>query len=421
MAVLLAGLIVSTAGRSEADPLVEGERLAPPNIILIMADDLGTRAFAEVATPGIDKMAADGLSFSFAHSTPLCTPTRVQIMTGKYGFRNYTKFGELRPGETTFAHLLKAAGYETCIVGKWQLGGDAYAPYAFGFDDYCLWQLGFSGYHERYHNPRLIRNTVEEKHHSGEYGPRLFTDHLKAFVQKHREGPFFVYYPMVLPHRPNVPVPGSAPYERVLGEERASSDPRFFAEQVGYMDALVAEILTFLQTEGLAERTLVMFTTDNGTSGEIEVPTGSGRVMGQKGHTNLLATHVPFVVWGPGFVAPGVSDRLLDFTDILPTLVEAAGSPLHPSFQTDGISFFADLRGTPGMNRDWIFCHYDSGKPDFPLSRFVFDREWKLYADGTVFNVAEDPLETVPLESAALSPTALVRIRQFESILQELR
>lgn len=205
-------MVGGLSGMVGADP----ER--PPNIILIMADDLGIHDFKALPTPELDRMAGEGMRFTFAHATPLCTPSRVQLMTGLYTFRNYTQFGELRPGETTFAHLLKGAGYRTCIVGKWQLGGNAYAPYAFGFDDYCLWQLTFGGYHERYHNPRLIRNTRMEAYSEGEFGPRLFVDHLKQFVAENQDRPFLVYYPMTLPHRPNVPTPHSPEYGSLKAE-----------------------------------------------------------------------------------------------------------------------------------------------------------------------------------------------------------
>jgi arylsulfatase A len=396
----------------------------PPNIILIMADDFGIRSFEQQDTPQLDRMAREGVSFDFAQSTPLCTPSRVQIMTGQYSFRNYTGFGKLRPGETTFAHVLKAAGYRTTIVGKWQLGGNAYAPYGFGFDDYCLWQLTFGGYHERYHNPRIIRNGEVVKYSNGEYGPRLFTDHLLEFVAENRDRPFFAYFPMALPHRPMTPTPDTPGYLERVGSsnQEVGSSPEFFGDQVRYMDRLVGEILDRLRELGLAENTLVLFTTDNGTGDEISVDLAGRKVPGQKGLTNLLGTHVPLIAWGPGSVPAGErSSRLVDFTDVLPTLAEAAGTKLPPDLSVDGVSFYHQLLGQAGPERDWVFCHYDPGKAHLPVARFVFNREWKLYEDGRVFHLAEDPLEEYPRDVAVVPAAARSILTDFESVLQRMR
>ncbi|MEX2141381.1 MAG: sulfatase-like hydrolase/transferase, partial [Pirellulales bacterium] len=121
------------------------EESTRPNIVLIMADDLsyeclGVNGGRSYKTPHLDALAAGGVRFTHCYSTPLCTPSRVQLLTGKYNFRNYTQFAHMDLRETTFADLLKSAGYRTCIAGKWQLSGDAQAPQQIGFDEYCLWQ-----------------------------------------------------------------------------------------------------------------------------------------------------------------------------------------------------------------------------------------------------------------------------------------
>lgn len=417
---ILAALAVATGFLTGIGAATPG---SPPNIILIMADDLGIRDFQSLPTPALDRMAEEGMSFTFAHATPLCTPSRVQIMTGVYNFRNYTRFGELRPGETTFAHLLKSAGYRTCVVGKWQLGGNAYTPYAFGFDDYCLWQLTVGGYQERYHNPRILRNAVPETYRNGEFGPRLFVDHLKRFVAENQDVPFFVYYPMVLPHRPNVPTPHSPSYAALAAHSfaEAASDPRHFPDQVRYLDALVGEIIEYIDEAGLGERTLILFTTDNGTSDEVEVDMAGRPVPGQKGRTNILGTHVPLLARWSATITPGTSDRMVDFTDFLPTMAEAAGLPAPLPLQTDGISFFRDLLNQPGPRRDWIFCHYAPGKNDDTVTRFVHDREWKVYGEGTVYHIAGDPLETAPVDPRALDGPTLGRLDVLRDILQQMK
>jgi arylsulfatase A len=136
-----------------------------PNIILILGDDIGfetVSAYGSTSykTPRIDAMAKQGVLFEQCYAQPLCSPSRIQIMTGKSNFRNYEKWGYLDQNETTFAHLFKSHGYATCIAGKWQLKGDAYAPYKSGFDEYLLWNLmdTSSTYNERYKDPKLIEN-----------------------------------------------------------------------------------------------------------------------------------------------------------------------------------------------------------------------------------------------------------------------
>jgi arylsulfatase A len=118
---------------------------AKMNVILILADDVGFECIhacgSTYHTPNIDRMAERGMLFKHCHAQPLSTPSRVQLMTGKYNHRNYTQFAYLDPKEKTFAHLAKEAGYTTCIAGKWQLGYDSRLPEVFGFDSYCLWQL----------------------------------------------------------------------------------------------------------------------------------------------------------------------------------------------------------------------------------------------------------------------------------------
>ena len=218
IAVLLVSLVVA------ASPVVAAER--KPNIILIMADDVSWECFGcygaeDYRTPNIDQLAADGIKFQHCYSTPICTPSRVKIMTGKYGFRNYTHFGYLDPSQRTFGHLLQDEGYRTAITGKWQLNGlynslpghqDSSRPLKAGFDESLLWQVtkgkgGDGG--ERFWNAPLEHNGkfISRQENQGTYGPDLMTDFVCDFIQRNQERPFFVYYPMVLVHNPFVPTP----------------------------------------------------------------------------------------------------------------------------------------------------------------------------------------------------------------------
>lgn len=179
-----------------------------PNIILIMADDIGVECLScygsdDHQTPHLDALAASGIRFEHAHSQPLCTPSRVQIMTGIHNNRNYVRFGLLDPEAVTFGNLLRDAGYRTSVFGKWQLEGGHEAPDGFGFDEYFLWQL--TRRPSRYPNPGFETDGREVDFKNGEYGPDVVTDMICRFMEENREGPFLVYYPMMLPHWPFVP------------------------------------------------------------------------------------------------------------------------------------------------------------------------------------------------------------------------
>ena len=176
-----------------------------PNIVLIMADDmgyecLGVNGSTEYQTPNLDRLANKGIHFEHSYSQPLCTPSRVKIMTGKYNFRNYEDFGYLNPNQVTFGNLLKDAGYATCIAGKWQLNGlyskreghlDVNRPYEFGFDEYCLWQLVHGrGEGERFANPLITQNGEDLPRDPDAYGPQVFTDYICNFIDRKAGQPF---------------------------------------------------------------------------------------------------------------------------------------------------------------------------------------------------------------------------------------
>lgn len=404
-----------------------------PNIILIMADDLGFETIgsyggASYKTPRIDQMAAAGVQFNNCYSQPICTPSRVQIMTGKSNFRNYERFGYLNPKETTFAHLLKSEGYATCIAGKWQLKGDEYAPYKAGFDEYVLWQLTFTSYNERYKNPRVVKNGEQIKYKNGEYGPQVFTDYIKGFMERHKDEPFLVYYPMVLTHRPYVPSPDSDDYDDFGaasgGDSKAAiTDPVYFKDEVEYMDKVVGEIIDKTQELGIDEHTLILFTGDNGTGHEITSIMKDGReIPGMKGETSEYGRHVPLVAYWSGTIKPGqVNEDLIDFSDFLPTLCDAAKVKVPETFITDGYSFLPSLLGQDYTPRDWIFCHYDCGKEQYPKRRFVHNKEWKLYESGAIYQISKDPMEQNVIAESDLLPAQKALISSFKGVFKQIQ
>ncbi len=406
-----------------------------PNIILIMADDMGFETIgcygsASYKTPRIDKMAEDGVKFEYCFSQPLCTPSRVKIMTGKSNFRNYERFGYLNLNETTFAHVLKSHGYSTCIAGKWQLRGDEYAPYKAGFDEYLLWNImdTASTYSERYKNPRLLENGKRKKYENGEYGPELFVNFIKNFMERKKDTPFLVYYPMVLPHRPFVPSPDNGiEYDEFKvvnrGEPGGSpSDTIYFKDEMAYIDKIVGEIIDKIHELGINENTLILFTGDNGTGREIISTMNDGKkIPGMKGVSNKYGMHVPLVAYWNGKIKPGqVNDNLVDFADFLPTFCDAADIKLPETFITDGISFLPQMLGQDYSPREWLFCHYDPQKGGFDKKRFVYNREWKLYETGEIYNVVNDPMEQYPIAENDLNPEQRKLIATFRDVFPKM-
>lgn len=209
--MLLRGSIILLVAAVACQPSFAAES-RQPNIILIMADDLGYECIGangceSYETPNLDELAASGMRFENCYVQPLCTPTRVQLMTGIYNSRNYIRFAAIDPKATTFGNLLKNAGYATGVAGKWQLGHARDLPKRLGFDEACLWQ--HTRRPARFTNPGLEYNGQERDFTNGEYGPKLVNDFALDFVTRHHHEPFFLYYPMILTHNPYQPTPDS--------------------------------------------------------------------------------------------------------------------------------------------------------------------------------------------------------------------
>jgi arylsulfatase A len=390
-----------------------------PNIILILADDLGYEGLscygsASYETPHLDRLAATGIRFNHCYSQPICTPSRVQLMTGRYNQRNYEGFGYLNPRETTFGTLMRDAGYATCIAGKWQLNGggmketdishegwdDHTRPFAFGFDEFLLWQVTRRRDEgERYANPLLLKNGLELPGNPESYGPDVFCDFVLDFIERKKDQPFFVYYPMALVHEPFVPTPDSKDWS----DESLRYDDRTerFAPMVSYMDRIVGRIVAGLDAAGVRENTLILFTGDNGTHATVTSLMRDGRtITGAKGLMTDGGTRVPLIGNWPGHIAPGgVTDDLVDFTDFMPTLLDAAGALPSVPDNRDGQSFLPRLKGQPYHAREWVFSHYwgERGRTREGAQEFARDQRWKLYDDDRFYDVAHDPLEASPL------------------------
>lgn len=408
-----------------------------PNIILIMADDVGWEAFGcygaeDYQTPNIDALAAKGVRFAHCYSTPICTPSRVQIMTGQYSFRNYTHFGYLNPENKTFGHLMQDAGYKTAIAGKWQLNGlynnlpgydDNTRPNKAGFDEYCLWQLTqVAGKGERFWSPLLEHNgkVLSAKENEGRYGPDILCDFICDFMERNKEKPFFAYYPMVLVHDPFVPTPetiGDAPRTQAANKRNKNKKANFQA-MVNYMDKLVGRIVAKTEELGIAENTIIIFTADNGTHPSITSQWNGQPIKGGKGGLKDMGTHVPLVAYWKNHSPNGkVLDDLVDFTDLYPTLAEAAGIELGKNDPIDGTSFLPQLCGEKGNPRDWVLCHYQPYWNKQP-GQFARTEKYKLYRDGRFYTPASDLKEENDLADRVKGEHGATEYRKLGMVLE---
>lgn len=404
----------------------------PVNIVLIMADDMGYECLSSngslsYQTPHLDRLASHGIRFTHCIAQPLCTPSRVKIMTGKYNYRNYEYFGYLNPNQKTFGNYLKEAGYSTCIAGKWQLNGlsqhlpgkeDASRPSHFGFEEYCLWQLNHPVQDgERYANPLIMQNGKRLEGLQDAYGPDIFNNFVCDFIDRKGDQPFFIYYPMVLVHDPFVPTPNSPEWNDP--SKRYQKDNRHFKEMVEYADQLVGKVVSKLEERGVLENTILLFTGDNGTNVNIITKSVTGEVKGGKSFTIDAGCHVPLIASWPKFIKEGrVYEHLIEFSDFLPTFIEAAGIT-NPPKGIDGRSFFQVLKGQTTPTRSTVFVHYDPqwGNSGANRNRFAQTTAYKLYRDHRFFNYANDPLELQPL--LTLTPNEIKIKDELQQILDK--
>jgi len=376
------------------------------NVVLIMADDIGMECYGcygseYYQTPNVDRLAATGARFLHAYSQPLCTPSRVKIMTGKHNFRNYLKFGVLDLKERTFAHAVKEIGYKTCIAGKWQLSpGDLKGPYKAGFDEYCLWHFDGGGMpprRRRYKSPQIFLNgKLMEDQLIGKYGPDYVVNFICDFIERNKNRPFLVYYPMILVHSPFDPTPASVDWS---AKKSKRTPLERFRDMVAYMDRNIGLIVDKLEEAGIRENTLIMVTGDNGTNKSITSPWPSrgGQIKGGKGLMIDDGTHVAFIANWPGVIKPGtVVQSPIDFSSVFPTIAAVTGAPVPDDL--DGENLLPLFKGDESKARGWAFVDYSrNGAP--PYRHFVRTARYKLYSTGELYDVPNDWMEENPLTS----------------------
>ncbi len=393
-----------------------------PNVILMMADDLGYEALSPnggtpYKTPHLDKLAANGMRFTNCVSQPLCTPTRVKIMTGRYNFRNYKTFGILDRREKTFGHVMRDAGYKTCIVGKWQLGRDRKLPGHFGFDEYCLWWLEKKS--PRYGNVgELIQNGKVLPGKKGEYGPNVVSEFMLDFISRNKEGSFFCYYPMILTHSPFVPTPDTDK------DAPKGSNLDLMVDMVAYTDKIVGKVVAHLDKLGLRENTVILYTGDNGTHrGVVGAKVGKHDWPGAKGsNMSEMGMRVPLVVNYPaGGVSGKVLDDPIDFSDMLPTFAELGGAKVPKGVTIDGHSFAGRLTGRKDYKpRGWAYVSY-YGKSRGPATHFARDLRYKLYEGDYLYDFHEDPAHAKPIDPATADLIARDARKKLSAVLKQMK
>ena len=409
------------------NPLWAAAAERPPNIVLIMADDVGCETLGcyggqSFKTPHIDRLAKTGLKFTHCYAMPVCHPTRTCLLSGRYprhqGNPRWGTFPRVDEAQT-LAKALQSAGYRTSISGKWQLTlllKDPQQPHRMGFDDYCLF-----GWHEgpRYHQPMIHQNGELRTDVSDRYGPSVYVDHIVDFMKRNKDRPFFAFYSMALCHDVTDDLKQPVPYAR----NKDHYDT--FAEMMAQMDIHVGRVTAAIRRLGLEKDTLVLFTTDNGTAKRslhqavdgkfirrpVSSRIGGKLVPGGKGNLSNDGTHVPLLASWPGRISPGTTtDQLVDMSDFLPTFRELAGKTLsaRDRVKIDGQSFAGVLVGRGGRGRRWAYA--ERGTRRF----FVRTQNWKLYNNGKLYHVPRDINEKSPVALSRAPKSAAADIRLLQ-------
>lgn len=414
---LLLFALLGCSAKSKQEALPEPK----PNIILLLVDDLGKEWIScygadSMQTPNIDKLANSGILFNNFYAMPQCTPTRVSLLTGQYPYRhgwvNHWDVPRWGGGahfdETVNPSIgieMKKAGYKTCIAGKWQIDDFRVEPDAMinnGFDDFCMW-TGYEGgipeSAERYQNPYIFTSGGSHTY-DNEFGPDVFKEFIIDFINFNKKSPMFIYYPMVLTHPPLVNTP----------DEVAETKTGKHMAMVRYTDKITAEIIQALEHANIRDNTIIIWTTDNGTSKGITGSINGTKVGGGKSETSENGICLPFLISWPDKIKPGQkSDALIDITDLYPTFLDLANVTKTKNQVQDGHSFINVLLGnSQNSNREWILSM--GGKNNARLTnkgvenQYVFrdrilrNERYKLYVNTNkkpqkFFDLQTDPFE----------------------------
>ena len=406
----LLSILIACFAISPALALAE---VTKPNIVFILADDLGIGNVGcygsdQFKTPNIDALAASGVRFTKGFTASLCGPSRALIMSGRYAFRtgatNQDACRVLPMQEVRLARIFKDAGYATSAIGKWgQLPGE---PSEAGFDD--VLRFKGSGVYWNSKPEKPIQYTIQGKEKTlgkTQYMPDLMHEHAVKFIRRHQSEPFFLYYSLSHVHGDIQPTPDSDPNSKDL-----------FGDNVAYMDKLVGKLVQDIEAMNLRERTLIVFMGDNGSANTSNARStiGGRNVSGMKGTMLEGGGLVPLIVNWRGTAPNGkLSDELIDSTDFLPTFAELIGTSLPKDTTFDGHSFAPQLQGLEGSPREWVFNQ---------LARmwYVRDANFKLTQDGKLYDMSDAPFSERTVESGEESDQALASRSKLAAVLAKL-
>ncbi len=416
---LTALLLVPLAALHAADARQPGK----PNIIFILSDDLGIPGVGcyggAFKTPNLDTLAASGVRFERCYSAPLCAPSRALCMFGRYAFRT----GVLDNGcgaaakpdkEVSIVRTLKQAGYATALAGKWsQLSylETAQEGRAWGFDEFLRWDRSKG---DRYWKPALNKNGQVVPVTDTSYAPDMFHEFVVDFIKRHRDVPFFVYYPTTLIHVPILRTPDS----KEGGKRRAKGNAEnpLYADNITYLDKLVGRLVGELDKLGLREKTVILFTGDNGTArfGADRSIINGRKINGQKGTMLEGGSRVPLIAnWKGTMPAGKVLNDLVDFSDFFATFAELAGAKLPEGVTLDSRSFAPQLRGEKGSPREWIYVQLGA-------QWYAQNDGWKLNQKGELFDMSDAPFIEKPVVADSASDDAKAARQRLQSVLDKL-
>lgn len=431
--------------RSFADEKASPPTRQPANLVVIFADDLGygdlgCYGHPSIRTPRLDQMAAEGVRFTdFYSAAEVCTPSRAALLTGRYPIRSGmcempgarrvlfpNSPGGLPPEEKTIAELLKPRGYATAHIGKWHLGIHAGArPNEQGFD----YSFGLPYSNDMDARPNLPRGAVAsaspptdgwnvalqrngqviEQPAVQETLTRRYTDEAVQFIRQHKERPFFVYLAHSMPH---VPLFASA-------EFRGKSARGLYGDVIEELDFNVGRLLDALRAEGLAERTLVIFTSDNGPWLTMGAQGGSaGLLRDGKGSTWEGGMRVPAIAWQPGRVKPGVRSELACMLDLLPTALARAGVEPPADLTLDGVDLsplLDDAKPLPSRpffyyRGDQLFaCRLGPWKAHFATQGGYTEPRRTTHEPPLLFHLTHDPAERFNVAGENPDPLQAIR------------
>jgi arylsulfatase A len=387
-----------------------------PNVILILGDDIGYEVPTytggqSYSTPNIDNLAANGLQFTHCNGSPMCSPSRFMLLTGKYNFRNYfgDSWGNLGLDQRTIANMLQTAGYKTCAVGKWQLNNGDTAAKTFGFDRYSITYPVKTGTddenvaHNIYKNPIILQDGayLSTSRTNGKYSEDILLNYIFNFIDSNKTNPFFIYWAANLCHEPFCPTPDDSNFATWNPNGPTQpGDTIYFPSMIKYFDKKLGQLIAKLQATGLQQKTVILLIVgDNGTEDVIRSLYNGKYMNGGKGHSYDAGIHLPFIAYCPGMILPGVNSDMVDFVDFLPTIANITHTRLPTTYgPLDGISFYLQLSGRTNVQaRQYAYCWYDVNRygPDtIPPETWTLDARNKLYdgLDG-IYNYPNDPLE----------------------------